>query len=100
MKKKRAKWIVNSKVVTRKEYEKLYKEGGEDPKDYDIEDFQDIEISVVRENDKHGQESYGWGGDDKIILFNDPGHAVTQEDMDWYQKVAEAVCKALNHEKL
>lgn len=28
----------------------------------------EIEISVIRESNKHGQDSWGWGDEDKIIL--------------------------------
>jgi len=97
---KKAKWIVDSKFTTKKEYEEFYKKSGKDPGDYHIDDFNEIEISVVRESDKHGQKSYGWRGDNKIILFDSPAYDVTQKDMDWYQKVAETICNALNHEKL
>ncbi len=98
---KKAKWIADLKFTTRKEFEKTCKEQSLDPKDYDIHEYSEIEISVVREDNKRGQESYGWGDDDKIILFDGSDHEeVTREDMDWYQKVAETICKALNHEGL
>lgn len=31
------------------------------------------EISVVKEGNAHGIRSYGWGGEDKIIVFSDGG---------------------------
>ena len=96
----RAKWIVVSNFTTRKEYEEFLKKNGNDPEDYHIDDFSEIEISVVRKSDKHGQKSYGWGGDSKIILFDSPPSDVTQKDMDWYEKVAAVVCEALNREGL
>lgn len=97
---KRAKWIVVSKFTTRKEFEEACKRSGGDPEDYEIEDFNEVEISVVREDDELGQKSYGWKSDGKIILFDEPDYPVSQKDMDWYQKAAEVVCNALNHGKL
>lgn len=96
----KTKWIVQSWFTTREECEKYCKEKDNDPDDWDIEDFQEIEISVVREDNKHGQESYGWEDMDKIVLFDEFDHEVTQKDMDWYQKVAKVMCDALNREKL
>lgn len=97
---KKAGWVVVSNFTTRKEYEEFYKKSGRDPEDYHIDDFNEIEISVVRESDKHGQKSYGWGGNSKIILFDSPAYDVTQIDMDWYEKVAAVFCKTLNREGL
>jgi len=31
----------------------------------------DVEISVIKRSNKHGQQSYGWGGLDKVILCTD-----------------------------
>jgi len=97
---KKAKWIVVSKFTTRKEWEELCKELGNDPSDYDIGDFNEIEISIVRKDYEHGQKSYGWGSDDKIILFDSPDHDVTQEDIDLYQKIANTIADALNKKGL
>jgi len=62
------KWIVNSEYTTREE-EKYLKSIGKNLKDYVIPEIDDAEISVVRESNKHGIESYGWGCLEKIILF-------------------------------
>lgn len=31
------------------------------------------EISIVRDNNSHGKRSYGWFGDDKILVFSSGG---------------------------
>lgn len=95
----KSKWIVKSDYETREELEKLYKESGVDPDEYDIEDFNEIEISVVREDNKHGLESGGWEDKNKIVLFSDPEER-SKEDMEWYKNVAEVVCEALNQKGL
>lgn len=100
MKKKKTKWIVVSKFVTRKDFEGVLKECGEDPDDFDIEDFNEVEISVAKKDNELGQKSYGWGGDNKIILFDGSDHEVTQKDMGWYRKVAKAVRDVLNDRQL
>ena len=79
--------------------EKFYKEDmKEDPEDYDIPEFGDVEISVVRKNNKHGIKSYGWSGLDKIILFENDDY--TKEDIKWCEQVAEVICDTLNKNKL
>ena len=95
---KKAKWKVEAKYETKEDLYKFYKKEGEDPKFYDIEDFNDVEISVIRENNEHGIESYGWGGLDKIILFEDDEY--TKEDIEWCKQVAETICEALNRKRL
>jgi len=94
----KSKWIVKSKYTTRKEDEQFCREQGADPEDYDIEDFNEVEISVVREDNKTGLESYGWDGQDKIILFED--EVYTEEEINWCKEVAEAVCETLNRKGL
>ena len=96
----KSKWIVEAKFETREELEKLCKEMGADPEDQEIEDFNEIEISVVRKDNKSSKESYGWGGGDKIILFDEPDEEVTKELMKWYKDVAETICEALNQKGL
>ena len=63
--------------------------------DYDIS----IEVSVIREDNKHGLESWGWGGREKIILFG-PGEIECVADIDWMEKVAKTIADALNKEAL
>ncbi len=95
---KKSKWIVKADITTRKELEEFYRGEGEDLEDYDFEDFSEVEISVVRKDNEHGQRSGGWGGMDKIILFGADDYE--EEDIKWCKKVAEVVCDALNSEGL
>lgn len=92
------KWVVKSEYTTREDNEKLCRDQGADPENYDIEDFNEVEISVVREDNKTGLESYGWDGMDKIILFED--EVYTEKEINWCKKVAETVCEALNRKGL
>ena len=65
-------------------------------------DFVDFEISVVRSSNKHGLKSYGWGDEDKIIVFSSnnvhvadaEGEAIKQ--IDWMKNVANIIKDALN----
>jgi len=97
-----AKWVVKKEWTTEEDCEEMLEEYGHDPDDYEMDDFQEIEISVVRNNNIHGLRSYGWAGVDKIILFSDESfdEEVTQETIDWCVKVAEAVAKTLNKKGL
>lgn len=54
------------------------------------------EISVIRTNNKHGFESYGWGGADKLILLED----FEDSQRDFGIKLANLACDMLNKEKL
>lgn len=58
-----------------------------------------LEIAVIRKDYKHGHESYGWGGQDKIILW-DSGGVVGNDmytgDIHWCRKVAELLCDSMN----
>lgn len=94
----KSKWIVKSKFTTREEDEKLCKDQGADPEDYDIEDFNEVEIAVLREDNKGGMKSYGWNGMNKIILFED--EIYTEEEINWCKEVAETICEALNRKGL
>lgn len=58
-----------------------------------------LEISVIRKNYRHGFDSWGWGGTDKIILF-DANEAETVADIEWMKKVAETTADALNKKEL
>ena len=95
---KKAKWKVEAKYETNEDLRELYKEIGKDPEDFDIEEFNDVEISVVREDNKDRIESYGWGDMDKIILFEDDEYI--KEDIEWCKQVAETICDALNKKGL
>lgn len=52
----------------------------------------DFEISVVKISNKHGQESWGWPDDDKIIFSSDDYSRAMAK------KVAYILCEALNNE--
>lgn len=92
------KWQVESKYTTKAEYYKFYEEQGENPEDYDIDEFNEVEISVVREDNEHGIKSYGWPDLDKIILFDSGDYS--EKDIEWCERVAKAVCNTLNKEEL
>jgi hypothetical protein len=94
----RPKWIVKSEYTTREVYEHFCKDQGTDPEDYDIEDFNEVEIAVVREDNISGMKSYGWDGLDKIILSGDDVY--TKKEINWCKEVAETICEALNRKGL
>ena len=60
------------------------------------------EISVIRKDNEHGHASWGWGGEDKIILFSDSlgGNHLdySTESEAFAKKVAHKLCDALNEE--
>lgn len=102
-----SKWIVSNRIDVavyndkideweRSDYEeaslKLIKKA---LKDGEVE----TEIAVVRENNKHGLESYGWDDQDKIILFSNT-QFTSKEEIEWAKKVAHAVARVLNEEEL
>ena len=58
-----------------------------------------FEISVVRDDNEHGKLSYGWIGDDKILITHDGGPSccsLTQIVWDKCVKVAYEVADELN----
>lgn len=89
----KSRWIVKAEYATREELEKMYKEHG-------TEDFQSVEIAVVREDNKLGQMSHGWDGLDKITLFDGYSENYNEEDIKWCEEVAKTICEALNQEGL
>jgi hypothetical protein len=88
-------WMVSIKLTTRKDEEEYLRGVGENPEKYEIEDFQDVEISVVRKSNKHGFKSYGWADLNKIILFSNLD-GPNEYEINWCKKVAELVCYILN----
>lgn len=84
-------WVTDFKVELPDE-----PEGGWDA------DFVDFEISVVRENNKHGRTSYGWADEDKIIVFSSNNVQVDDEEgkgkaqIEWMKGVANVIRDALN----
>lgn len=60
-----------------------------------------FEISVLRESNTHGQNSYGWFGDDKLLISHDGGPChIPVTDMVWNElvEVAHRVARKLNGE--
>jgi hypothetical protein len=58
-----------------------------------------FEISVVRDDNEHGKKSYGWIGDDKILITHDGGPgtcSLTKTVWDKCVKVAHEVADELN----
>ncbi len=58
-----------------------------------------IEIAIVKESNKHGQESYGWADQDKIILFKNTQFN-SKKEIEWAKKVAKTIADALNEKGL
>jgi hypothetical protein len=61
-----------------------------------------FEISVLRESNDHGQLSYGWFGDDKLLISHNGGPCrwpVTGKTWDKLVAVAHEVADELNAEE-
>ena len=97
----RVKWIVKAEYTTKKEMEKRYRKNGRDPDEYGLEDFHEMEIAIVREDNKHGMRSCGWGDENKIILCESEGPSdYDEEDVKWFEEAAKTMCEALNKKGL
>lgn len=85
----KAKWIVDAKID----------EGFDDG---ESEEDASIEISAVREDNKHGIASYGWPDcDNKIILFEEVYSPLKLPDdkvLNQYKRFAQSFCDILNKE--
>lgn len=92
------KWIVEAKFTTKKETVKYLKSMNEDIDDYDISDFNDVEISVIRENNELAKISYGRSGEGKLILFDAENEGCNTNEFNWYKKAAKIFCAGLNNE--
>jgi hypothetical protein len=57
-------------------------------------DEAEYELAVVRTDNAHGLKSMGWGGDDKIILFDSMNQPTY--DKKFALKVAQILCDGLN----
>jgi len=105
MAKKKRKWttLVKSEVMRWDDDKDKWLPGRlEKLTDKDIEnDTYDIsiEVSVIKEDNEFGLESWGWGGREKIILFG-PNEIECVADIDWMEKVAKTIADALNKEEL
>ena len=58
-----------------------------------------LEISVIRKDNEHGHESYGCGGENKIILWDSSGTCSNEMytgSIGWCKQVAELLCEAMN----
>lgn len=63
---------------------------------------QSFEISIVRESNKHGQRSWGWFDEDKLLVSHNGGHCswpLTEKVWDKMIVLANDVCKELNAEE-
>lgn len=96
----KVKWVVNSKYTTEEEMIALYRDIDNEDVDEneEFDSFTEVEISVIREDNEEGKESYGWDGMDKIILFDEGDYS--EEDIRWCEKVAQTICDALNEKGL
>ena len=56
-------------------------------------DGSEIELSVVKKG-THGEGSWGWPGDDKIILLRDDGYS--KDTIKRVEKLAHQLCDELN----
>ena len=96
----KAKWKVQVKYEMKGYVHALYEKNEMDPEDFKIEEFNEVEISVVREDNKIGIESYGWEDLNKIVLFDSDNVEFYEEDIKWCKQVAKTVCEALNRKGL
>jgi len=58
-----------------------------------------LEISVIRKDNRHGHDSYGWGNENKIILWDSGGSVGNSMDtysILWCKKIAELQCDSMN----
>jgi len=65
------------------------------------DDCPDFELSVIRIDNKHGHDSWGWGDVNKIILFGSgvgENSVDSKEEKEFAVKVAGTLCAALNKE--
>ena len=61
------------------------------------------EISVVRVNNEHGQRSWGWFGDDKLLVSHNGGPChwpICQFVWERQIKIANDLCDLLNQEAM
>ena len=59
-----------------------------------------FEISVIRENNRHGKESYGWFDKDKLLISSSGGPCrtkITRQVWDKLVKVAHEIADELNN---
>lgn len=60
---------------------------------------QTFEICVIRSDNEHGKKSYGWFGDDKLLITHNGGPChwpITQRVWDGSVKLAQEVANELN----
>jgi len=104
---KTTKWIPKVEYSSREDmldFFSLDKSENENLGEFDK--YNEVEVAVIREDNKIGFESAGWNSKDKIILFScDLGMKVSSDeeadkDIEWWRKVANVIADALNKEKL
>ena len=102
---KKAKWILKVEYSSREDMID-YLADDEDEDMYAFDKYNEVEISVVREDNKLGLESAGWDDENKITLFScDSGiEASNDKEADeiikWWKEVANTIADALNKKGL
>lgn len=83
--------------------------GNMNEKGLDLDDFEEeefgFELSVIRKNNKHGHDSWGWGDENKIILFGTGlgENSLPEEDVKavkFAKRIAQLLCDVLNTEDI
>jgi hypothetical protein len=62
-----------------------------------------LEISVIKIDNEHGHESYDWGDEDKIILWDSQGIAGNEMytgNIQWCKDVAQLLCDKMNENNM
>ena len=54
------------------------------------------EIALVRENNRHGLASYGWNGENKIIISSSTNYTIPKEVFDTLLKTAQKLANKYN----
>jgi len=98
---KKAKWIPRIEYTSRETLASFEEVDAED-----CDKYNEVEIAVVREDNKLGLESAGWDSGSKITLFScDTGLDVGDDEeadklMNWWRDVANTIANALNEKEL
>ena len=84
--------LLDGAKITEKEAERRISELEERDEEFGLE------ISVIRKDNIHGHESWGWGDETKIILWSsgDTSNEMSTNNILWCRKVAELLCDSMN----
>ena len=99
---KKVKWIPKVEYTSREDMEEFCPEdvNGDSAK------YNEVEIAVVREDNKIGLESAGWDNENKITLFSCDTEMTASNDKEadeifnWWKSVAKTIADALNKKNL